>query len=31
MATKAAHLELVSNPTSEPFIAALKRFIAKRG
>jgi hypothetical protein len=30
MATKAINLELVSNPTSEPFIAALKSFITKR-
>jgi hypothetical protein len=31
MATKAKHLELVSNLTTEAFIAALKRFIATRG
>jgi len=31
MATKAIHLELVSNLTSEPFIAARKRFIARTG
>lgn len=31
MATKAMHLELVSNLTAESFIAALRRFIARRG
>ncbi|XP_038122101.1 uncharacterized protein LOC119770743 [Culex quinquefasciatus] len=31
MATKAAHLELVTDLTTEAFIAALKRFWAKRG
>jgi len=31
MASKAVHLELVSNLTSEAFIAALKSFIARRG
>ena len=31
MATKAAHLEVVSDLTTEAFIAALKRFVALRG
>ncbi|XP_058817876.1 uncharacterized protein LOC131681182 [Topomyia yanbarensis] len=31
MTTKAAHLELVTNLTTEAFIGALKRFWAKRG
>ncbi|XP_043264211.1 uncharacterized protein LOC122404341, partial [Colletes gigas] len=31
LATKAVHLELVSDMTTEGFIAALRRFIARRG
>ena len=31
MTVKAVHLELVSDLTSEPFIAALRGFIARRG
>jgi hypothetical protein len=31
MATKAIHLELVSNLTSKAFIAAMKRFIVEEG
>lgn len=31
MATKAIHVEVVSNITAEAFIAALRRFIARRG
>jgi len=31
MSTKAVHLEVVTDLTSEAFIAALKRFIARRG
>lgn len=31
LSVKAAHLELVSNPTSEAFVATFRRFIARRG
>lgn len=31
MATKAVHIELVEDLTTESFIAALKRFISRRG
>jgi len=31
MATKAVHIELVEDLTTESFLAALKRFIAQRG
>jgi hypothetical protein len=31
LATRAVHIELVSDPTTEAFIAALRRFISRRG
>ena len=31
MATKAVHIEVVSDLTTEAFIGALKRFTARRG
>lgn len=31
MSTKAVHLEMVTNMTTEAFIACFKRFMARRG